>query len=114
MRWLLLAILIIPIIEIMIFVLVGNHFGVWWVLGLIALTAVVGIFLARHQGLENWRRAQESMHYGEYPAQYIVDGLCILVGAILLITPGFLTDILGFILLIPWTRRVVKTQLLNL
>lgn len=114
MRWLFLSLIGIPIIEIIIFVLLGNSLGAWWVIGLILLTALIGITLARHQGIETWRRAQQSMQYGEYPTKYMIDGLCILIGAFLLIVPGLFTDAIGFILLIPFTRSVVKQYIIRL
>jgi|SRR5690625_1152116 len=114
MRFLFLIIFVIPVIEIILFVWVGNSLGVWSVIGLIFLTAVLGIALAQYQGLENWRKAQEAWQRGEYPTDYMINSICILIGAFLIIIPGFLTDFVGLILLIPWTRLLLKKYLLKL
>src|SRR5690625_5938179 len=73
MRFLFLIIFVIPVIEIILFVWVGNSLGVWSVIGLIFLTAVLGIALAQYQGLENWRKAQEAWQRGEYPTDYMIN-----------------------------------------
>ncbi|WP_284139818.1 MULTISPECIES: FxsA family protein [unclassified Virgibacillus] len=108
MRWLLLAFLIIPALEIGIFVWAGGVIGPWWVVALIILTGIVGLAIAKQQGMETWQRAQLSLRHGQVPGEEILDGICILVGAIFLFTPGFLTDIVGFILVLPWSRNLFK------
>ncbi|HLR74518.1 MAG TPA: FxsA family protein [Virgibacillus sp.] len=111
MRWLVLTLLIVPILEIIVFVWIGGEFGAWWVIGLIVLTGLIGIALAKQQGIETWKRAQQSLQIGKYPTEQIVDGICILVGALLLITPGFITDVLGFMFVLPWPRQWLKTYI---
>lgn len=113
MRWFLLALLIIPAIEIGIFVWVGSMIGPWWVVILILLSAVLGITLAKKQGIETWMRATQSMNQGKMPGEQIIDGICIFIGAVLLFVPGFVTDILGLLLLIPFTRQPLKISIMN-
>lgn len=108
MFWLILIFIIIPAIEIGIFVWTGNILGPWPVVLLIILTGSIGVFTVKHQGLETWRRAQLSLYNGEVPKEQILDGICIIIAGALLIAPGFLTDFLGFLLVIPWTRRLFK------
>lgn len=112
MYWLLLLLLIvIPAIEIGVFIWTGSYIGVWSVISLIILTGVVGAWIVKQQGIETWRRAQMNIQRGELPREQILDGICVIIGAIFLITPGFVTDILGFLLVIPWTRRPFKWYL---
>ncbi|WP_164668393.1 FxsA family protein [Virgibacillus doumboii] len=111
MRWLLLALLVLPAMEIGVFIWIGGIIGPWWVVGLILFTGALGVTIARNQGLETWRRAQQSMNYGQVPAAEIVDGICIFVGAVFLFSPGFITDTAGFILVLPVTRGPFKLML---
>lgn len=108
MRWLLLALLIIPAIEIGLFVWVGGMIGPWWVVALIVLSGILGVALARKEGAETWINARKSMNQGQAPTAQIIDGFCIFVGAVLLFSPGFLTDIVGLLLVIPVTRKFFK------
>lgn len=108
MRWLLLALLIIPAMEIGIFVWIGGAIGPWWVVFIIILTGFIGILIAKKQGVETWNRARLSMNNGQLPAEEIIDGICIFVGAVFLFTPGFITDTIGFLLVLPVTRNPFK------
>lgn len=108
MRWLLLLLIIIPALEIGVFVKVGGLIGPWWVVILILLSAFFGVSLAKREGLEVWYKAKESMNRGQAPTEQIIDGICILIGAVFLFTPGFITDIIGLLLIIPWTRQPFK------
>lgn len=108
MRWLLLFILIVSAFEIGLFVWAGNLIGPWWVVALIILTGVLGITLAKQQGIMTWNRAVETMKFHRVPTNEILNGVCILIGAVLLFAPGFLTDFIGFLLVIPSTRRPFK------
>src|SRR5690625_177817 len=109
MFWLILIFIVTPAIEIAIFILAGNHLGLWSVLLLLLLTGMIGIALVRYQEFETWKSAQFSLHHGELPKEQILDGICIIIGGALLIAPGFLTDIIGFFLVIPSTRKLFKT-----
>ncbi|TMN21153.1 FxsA family protein [Lentibacillus cibarius] len=114
MRWLLLALLIIPALEIGVFIWAGNIIGPWWVVILIILTGIVGVSLAKRQGIETWQRAQLSMNQGITPAEALIDGICIFVGGVFLFSPGFITDAAGFALVLPFTRGPFKRMLQEL
>lgn len=111
MRWLLLMLLILPALEIGVFIWVGGLIGPWWVVGLILLSAAIGVTVARWQGMETWKKAREAMGYGRVPAEQILDGICIFVGGVFLFAPGFVTDTAGFLLVLPWTRQPLKRVL---
>lgn len=113
-RWILLFVLIVPALEIGIFVWAGGIIGGWWVVLLIVLTGVLGAWLAKKQGLETLNRARQAVSYGQLPHEEIFDGICILIGAVVLLTPGFITDTIGFILLLPYTRNPIKLWLQKL
>ncbi|MDX8046697.1 FxsA family protein [Gracilibacillus sp. S3-1-1] len=113
-RWLLLFILIVPALEIGVFVWAGGYIGPWWLILLIIATGVLGAWLAKQQGIETLRKARESMARGYPPQEEIFDGICILIGGIVLLTPGFITDAIGFCLLIPFTRRPFKNMFHNI
>lgn len=108
MKWLLLLFIILPALEIGVFIWVGGMIGPWWVIGLIILTGMLGVFIAKQQGLETWQRAREAINNGYPPTEYIVNGICIFIGGVLLFSPGFITDTLGFILILPFTRDLFK------
>ena len=93
-----------PIIEITLLINVGQLIGVWYTVGLVLLSAFVGVNMLRYQGLATLGRAQQKMAQGEMPQQEMVEGLVLAVGGALLITPGFFTDVIGFCCLIPLTR----------
>ncbi|MCC5801283.1 FxsA family protein [Rossellomorea vietnamensis] len=108
MRYMLLLLIIIPALEIGLLVLSGQAIGLVPTVLLIITTGILGAYLAKKQGIETIRKAQRDMQYGQMPGEAIMDGLCILVGGIVLLTPGFITDALGFLLLLPATRRMFK------
>jgi len=108
---LLAAFILVPLIEIGLFIEVGGWIGLWPTLGLIILTAVVGTMLLRQQGLATLRRAQSQMDAGQVPAKELFDGACLLIGGFLLLTPGFFTDAVGFLLLMPPIRDLLRQRL---
>lgn len=110
-RLLMLLIIVIPALEIGLFILSGKTIGTVSTILIIILTGVIGAWLAKKQGLEAMRNAQQQMQYGQIPGNAIIDGLCILIGGLLLLTPGFITDTVGFLLLIPLTRNKIKPLL---
>ncbi|WP_010678396.1 FxsA family protein [Bacillus timonensis] len=113
MRVLLALIIIVPALEISVLIFSGKTLGIPITLLLIILTGVIGAWLAKKQGLETLRRAQQQMNYGQVPSEAIMDGICILIGAILLLTPGYLSDLTGFLLLFPKPRNYIKPILVN-
>lgn len=100
--------LTVPIIELSLLLTIGAKIGIWATLVIIISTAMLGASLTRREGLKTWWRFQEKLTTGAFPNEELLDGLTILVAGALLLTPGFLTDAIGFILLIPGSRRVVK------
>ncbi len=99
------AFIAVPIIEITVIIKVGGLLGVWPTVALIVLTAAVGTALVRAQGFQILARAQDSLDRGQFPAEELFDGLNLLAAGILLLTPGFVTDALGLVLLVPPVRR---------
>ena len=111
---LLILFIAVPIAEIAIFIQAGERFGLWPALGLAILTAIMGTTLLRYEGLRALHRAQESLNLGEMPIGEVFTGLCLLVAGALLLTPGFLTDGVGFALFIPDIRQAIGSGLANL
>ncbi len=99
---------LVPLIEIWVLIEVGGIIGSLPTILLIASTGFVGVFLAKYQGLAVFYRMQMDLEAGIVPAEQMFDGACILVGGALLLTPGLLTDIVGFSLLLPFTRIFYK------
>jgi UPF0716 protein FxsA len=113
-RLLLALIIIVPALEIGLLLLSGKTFGVPVTILLIIGTGVLGAWLAKKQGLRAIQQVQYQISRGQMPGDIIVDGLCILVGGVVLLTPGFITDAIGFFLLFPKTRRMIKPFILNI
>ena len=103
-----LAFTIIPIIEIYLLIEIGSMFGALTAVTLVILTGFLGAFLARMQGLQTLYRIQESLREGRMPSGELMDALLIIIAGLVLLTPGFLTDSAGFLLLIPATRNSIK------
>ncbi|SER89604.1 FxsA family protein [Salipaludibacillus aurantiacus] len=104
----LLLLIVVPAMEIGVLILSGNTLGIPVTILLIILTGVLGAALAKKEGLNAIRTAQLQASQGQVPSGVLLDGICILVGGVVLLTPGFITDALGFFLLIPQTRTVFK------
>ena len=96
-----------PAIEIFLMIKIGGHIGALNVLGLIFLTAIGGIYYAKIQGVQTLRSGIIDIYQNKTPIQQFITGASIAFAAVLLIVPGFLTDLIGFILLVPFTRRVL-------
>lgn len=110
---LLLIFIIVPLVEIGLFIQIGGLIGALPTIGLIILTAVIGVSLIRLQGLTTLARIREKLNRDEIPATDLAEGLMLLVAAILLLTPGFFTDAIGFLILIPPIRRPLALRLLH-
>ena len=106
-----LAFTIIPIIEIYLLIEIGSMFGALTAVALVILTGFLGAFLARMQGLQTLYRIQESLREGRMPSGELLDALLIGIAGLVLLTPGFLTDSAGCLLLIPATRNAIKNWL---
>ena len=105
--------IVIPLTEIFLFVEIGSRIGGLNTVMIVLLTAFIGVNLLRYQGINTLRRAQQQMAQGQMPAQEMLEGMVLAVGGVLLITPGFLTDTLGLICLLPPTRRLIIRYLLT-
>ncbi|MDN3016215.1 membrane protein FxsA [Paenibacillus sp. BSR1-1] len=113
MRYLLLLIIIVPAMDIGVLLFSGKAIGVWPTLISIILTGIIGAYLAKREGLQTIRRVQEQLRYGQIPSEGVLDGICILIGGTLLLTPGFITDIFGFLMLFKPTRKLFKFFMKN-
>ena len=113
MGWLVLLFIAVPALELALLIEIGGRIGTGATLLLIAGTGALGAALARSQGLRVLREVQRRLSLGELPASSLVDGLLILVAAALLVTPGVLTDVVGFLCLAPWFRNLVKRELMR-
>ncbi|HGS4861089.1 TPA: FxsA family protein [Vibrio cholerae] len=103
----------VPVIEIALFIQVGSVLGVWPTIGLVLLTAIVGASLVRSQGLRTLLTVQQRLAQGQLPAQQILEGVMLAVAGVLLLTPGFFTDILGLMILLPAPRAYLAKQLMS-
>lgn len=109
----LLIFLCIPIAEIAVFIKAGQIIGLGWTLAIIVLTALIGTALLRRQGLKVLSQTQQKLDRGELPVGEMFDGFCLLVAGALLLTPGFITDIIGLALFIPPVRLLLGTFVLS-
>ena len=103
--------IVVPVLELYVLIETGRLIGVGATVGLIVLTGFAGAWLARSQGLEILQKIQHDTANGQMPAQTLIDGALVLVGGLLLLTPGFFTDALGFSFLIPVTRELWRKAL---
>ena len=109
--YLVLLFTIVPAVELMLLIEIGGHIGAGNTILVIILTGVLGAYLARLQGFLILQKIQSELNRGNMPNADLIDGLMILVGGIVLLTPGFITDAIGFLLLIPFTRSLLKIWL---
>jgi len=105
--------IIIPLIELYFIIVVGEAIGAFWTVILVILTAIVGVNLLRIQGMNTLAKAQRSMAQGQIPAMEMMEGIALAVAGVLLITPGFITDSIGFLCLIPASRRAIIRYLMT-
>ena len=111
MKYLLPTFIVMPILEMYVLIQVGSYIGALETIGLVLLTAVLGLALLRQQGFEAMSSARMKLQQSEIPAEEILTGFFLAIGGVLLITPGFITDAFGFLLLIPNTRTAIKQWL---
>ena len=109
--YLILLFTIVPITEIALLMRVGRYIGIGYTIGIVILTGVVGAYLAKLEGLMTLRKIQQDINQGKMPADRLFDGFLILCSGILLLTPGFITDFIGFMGLFPFTRNLFKQWL---
>jgi UPF0716 protein FxsA len=108
---LVLLFIVVPIAELAVIIQVGQEIGVLWTVALLVADSVLGSVLMRSQGRAAWRRFNEATRAGRVPAREVLDGALVIFGGALLLTPGFITDVLGLLLLIPPTRALVRRVL---
>lgn len=104
---------ILPIVEIAILINVGEHIGGWYTVAIVILTAFAGAHLVRQQGLSTLMQAQQKMQAGVMPGQEMAEGLLLVIAGVLLVTPGFITDGMGFLLSLPITRPLIAKGLVK-
>ena len=107
MNTLLLSIILVPILEIYLFIKIGSEIGAFNTISLIFITAIIGITYARYEGLNTIRSGLSQLIKNEMPAYEIISGAAIAFAALLLILPGFATDIVGFLIVFPLTRKLI-------
>ena len=110
MKSILLSIILIPVIEIYLFIKIGSQIGAFNTISLIFITAIMGIYYAKYEGLNTFKSGFAQFLKNEIPTYEIISGAAIAFAAILLIIPGFATDLVGFLLIIPFTRKIILNQ----
>ena len=103
--------IVVPIAELAVLIQVGQEIGVWWTIAILIADSVLGSLLMRSQGRASWRRFNETAAAGRVPAREVLDGVLVIFGGAFLLTPGFLSDIVGALLLLPPTRAVLRRLL---
>jgi UPF0716 protein FxsA len=105
--------ILVPIAELAVIIQVGQAIGVWWTILLLIADSVLGSLLMRSQGRVAWRRFNEAVRAGRVPAREVADGVLVIFGGALLLTPGFLSDIVGVLFLLPPTRALIRRVFLR-
>tara|TARA_B100000287_G_scaffold73962_1_gene65685 strand:- start:813 stop:1238 length:426 start_codon:yes stop_codon:yes gene_type:complete len=113
MNTVLLGIILVPIIEIYLFIKIGGQIGAFNTISLIFITAIVGVIYARYEGLNTLRSGFSQLVKNELPTYEIISGATIALAAVMLIIPGFATDTLGFLLLFPFSRKILLGKFLK-
>ena len=102
-----------PLVEIYLFIQIGGYIGALATVACVVITALLGVTLLRAQGFQTMAKFQQQVAMGELPAETMLEGVALLIGGALLLTPGFLTDTLGLLCLLPFTRRAIISALLK-
>jgi UPF0716 protein FxsA len=105
--------IIVPIAELAVIIQVGQAIGVWWTIAILVADSILGSVLMRSQGRATWRRFNAALQAGRVPAREVADGVLVIFGGALLLTPGFLSDIFGLLFLIPPTRALIRRVFLR-
>ncbi|HEX2084442.1 MAG TPA: FxsA family protein, partial [Solirubrobacteraceae bacterium] len=103
----------VPILELFVIIQIGREIGAWWTIAILIADSVLGSLLMRSQGRAAWRRFNEALQAGRPPAREVLDGVLIIFGGALLLTPGFVTDVVGLTFLLPPTRAVLRRLLVR-
>ena len=107
MNTVLLLIILIPILEIYLFIKIGSQIGAFTTISLIFFTAIIGVFYARYEGLNTLKSGISQLYKNQMPLFELMSGAALAVAALLLILPGFATDLLGFLIIFPFTRKII-------
>ena len=113
MNTVLLAVILIPIVEIYLFIKIGSQIGAFSTIFLVFFTAVVGVYYARYEGINTLRSGMTQIIKNQIPAHELISGAAIAFAAVLLIIPGFATDLIGFLLIFPLTRKLIFGKIIN-
>ncbi|KAA1429509.1 FxsA family protein [Nocardioides antri] len=105
------AFVVVPLVEIYLVIQVGQTIGPWWTIGLLILDSLVGAWLVKREGRRAWTALRTALASYRPPARELADGALILIGGTLLLTPGFATDVVGFLLILPFTRPIFRRAL---
>ena len=112
LRWVLFALFVlVPLVEIYVLIQVGQVIGAWWTIGLLVLDSLIGSWLVKREGGRTWRALRTTLSSGGMPARELADGALVLIGGTLMLTPGFVTDVLGILLVVPVTRPFFRRVL---
>lgn len=111
LRWVFLALLIVPVVEIAAIIAVGRAIGGWQTLLLLVLESLLGAWIVKREGSRTWAALQEALRSGRMPGRQLSDAALVLIGGTLLLTPGFVTDIVGFFFILPLTRPITRAWL---
>ena len=111
LRWVFLALLVVPVVEIAAIIAVGRVIGGWQTLLLLVLESLLGAWIVKREGGKTWAALQEALRSGRMPSRQLSDAALVLIGGTLLLTPGFVTDIVGFFFILPLTRPITRMWL---
>ena len=111
MNTVLLLIILVPILEIYLFIKIGSQIGAFTTISLIFVTAIIGVYYARYEGLNTIRSGVSQLYKNQMPLFELMSGAALAVAAFLLILPGFATDLLGFLIIFPLTRKIIFSLL---
>lgn len=108
------AFIVVPLAEIYVLIQVGQVIGAWWTIVLLVLDSILGSWLIRREGARAWQALRSALETGRMPARELADGALILVGGTLMLSPGFVTDAFGILLILPFTRPLARRLLTRL
>ena len=104
---------VVPIVEIAVIIAVGRAIGAWWTVLLLIVESAIGAWIVRREGTRAWRSLRQAFASGEFPDKQLVDGALVVAGGTLLLTPGFVTDVAGFLLVLPFTRPAIRALVMT-
>jgi UPF0716 protein FxsA len=104
---------LVPIVEIAVIIAVGRAIGPWWTILLLIVESAIGAWIVKREGTRAWRSLSEAFAAGGVPDRQLVDGALVVAGGTLLLTPGFVTDIAGFLLVLPFTRPAIRALVMT-